>query len=78
MTLPAADTFDVKWSYEERWGNTHAVCTVTYRGRTEQWLRRGLYVTDDERYDVPKKLLDKLKATIRLFGPVLEDYPDDD
>lgn len=64
---------EVKWSYTSAWGASVATCTVTLQGRTEVWKAKGMYITDDERIDVPKLLTDRIKTTIRLFGPVLED-----
>jgi hypothetical protein len=68
----------VIWSYGTRWGSSVAICTVTLGGRSEQWASKSIYITDDERSGVPKMLEDKIKATIRLFGEILEDYSDDD
>lgn len=65
----------VKWSYapDPKWGRKVATCTVTLAGRSERWQATGDMISDAERIDVPKLLTDRIKATIRLFGPVLED-----
>lgn len=65
----------VKWSYEPqpKWGQSVATCTVTLGGRSERWQTTGNTITPDERLGVPKALEDKIKATIRLFGEILED-----
>jgi hypothetical protein len=70
------DEATVAWSYTTAWGSSVATCTVTLGGRSEVWKARGMYITPHERADVPKMLEDRIKATIRLFGPVVEDYAD--
>jgi hypothetical protein len=59
----------VRWSYL----GGGATCDVTFGGRTERWTSSSIYVTPHERLDVPKMLEDRIKATIRLFGPVVEE-----
>lgn len=70
---PAAPV--VLWTYAPapKWGQDVATCTVVLGGRSARWQAEGIYISDDERIEVPKRLTDGLRLTIKLFGEIHDD-----